>query len=182
MFPDMDPEERNRIFNRFAHIVPIDEDRPRLLAVAEVGVPWAKLGDPLVGAVVRRPLAEGWPASATGGHVDTRVVTNGRLQVVGWAPWSGLADDQRLTVYADPSLEPIRFARVPRPDVAKALGDPSVAYSGFEIVFAPAAGKSVDLTAPLCLLATGTSMGPSVLIADNAGSCGRGPRPPNEAR
>ncbi len=181
-FPDMDPKERNLFFNRFAHIMPIDESRLRLLQENEVGVPWARLGDPLVGAVSRRPLAEGLPTAATGGHVDVRVVADGRMHVGGWAPWSGLADDQRLIVYVDPSLEPVRFARVPRPDVAKALGDPSAVYSGFEIVFAPAAGNAINEAATICLLATGASSGHSTLIAEDSGACRPGPRPPNEAR
>lgn len=176
LFPDIPREELGVIFNRFAHIVPIDEDRPRLLAVNVAGVPWARLADPLIGAVDHRPLGDGLPPGPSGGHVDARVVKDGRIHIFGWAPWSGLAGDQRVSVYSDAALKPVRFQRNPRPDVAKALGDPAAVYSGFEIVLAPTAPGAADGAGPVCLVATGTTMGPEALVAEDAGVCRPGPR------
>ena len=182
LFPDMDPKELNELFNRWAHIVPIDEERPRLLAGTVVGVPWAKLGDPLIGAVDRRSLAEGLPAAPVGGHIDSRVVTDGRIHILGWAPWSGLADGQRLTVFVDGEIAPARFQRHPRPDVAQALGDPAAVYGGFELVLAPTAGGAVEKAGPICLLATGTAKGSAALIGEDTGACRPGAPPVEKAR
>ena len=102
--------------------------------------------------------------------------------VFGWAPWTGLADDQRLTVYGDSRLRPVRFSRIPRPDVAKALSDPALAYSGFELVFAPPAGGAGDVGAPICMVAAGTSNGVPALIVEDSGPCEPGARPVAVAR
>ena len=53
LLPEMDPAELNWIFNRFEHILPIEEDRPRIQvgSLNQILVPWAKLEDPLIGAV-----------------------------------------------------------------------------------------------------------------------------------
>ncbi len=179
LLPEMDPAELNWIFNRFEHILPIEEDKPRIQvgSLNQILVPWAKLEDPLIGAVDVRPLADGLPSAPAGGHIDARVVVDGRLHVFGWAPWTGLADDQRLTVYGDSRLRPVRFSRIPRPDVAKALSNPALAYSGFELVFAPPAGGAGDLGAPICMVAAGTSNGVPALIVEDTGPCQPGARP-----
>ena len=82
-----------------------------------------------------------------------------------------------MTVYGDSRLRPVRFSRIPRPDVAKALSNPALAYSGFELVFAPPAGGAGDLGAPICMVAAGTSNGVPALIVEDTGPCQPGARP-----
>jgi hypothetical protein len=170
-FPDLPAAEFNVDFNRFLHVQPIDEPSLRFLHPNVLGVP---------GGMFEKDFR--WPARVTrlsgpvehaheSGNVDARELRNGRLVVAGWAPWRGLAPGQTLTIYSDVDLRVVQFARVERPDVARVMNDPELAFSGFVLELQPVLPNEDIAHVRACLVAETPAYTGAILLGDGIGAC-----------
>lgn len=172
-FPDLPPAEFDRLFNRFAHVVPIDEPAPRFLQAHVIGVP-------------RRPFEKDirWPVATTtaagpvahahaSGHVDTLTLRDGRLVVAGWAPWRGLGPGQGLKVYSDIGLDVVRFERTRREDVVRVMNGPALEFSGFVLQLQPSRPLADLASLRLCVVAEEPAYPGGVLLGDGVRACAR---------
>jgi hypothetical protein len=177
IFPDLEPDKLDFIFNRYAHITPIDELEPRLITNTMVGVPRRHFLDAaqaqpedVRGIVRAERLTAAVSSIARNGHVDTRREDGNRVVLSGWAPWKGLTANQVLTVLSDVDAQIVRFSRARRPDVVAVHHDPELEYSGFtvEVELASTAG---DPKPRVCLVAQQDASAPRTMIEEPGSRC-----------
>jgi len=135
-YPDLDPKTFNRVFNRYAHIMPTVAWSPSLALADVVAAPPDPFAIPAPVDVERR--ATGAQGPERGGVEQVAVVQLGPrrwgVTASGWCDWSGVRPDQRLGVSLDGDVGRILKAtafRLPRPDIVAKLGDPAVFAAGF---------------------------------------------------
>lgn len=166
VFPELGEAELNQTFNRYAHIVPTAVWRPAVLQQDVIAVPPDRLAIPL-----RADLETGDPAHGPrpAGALDRIELT--RLGVnrwgvagTGWGLWSGVNPEQRLRVTLSDRLKGrvvrVSAFRLPRPDVAAALHDPSLFAAGFGVRVLIEADRPPTGLAPDALVLT--SIDPSL--------------------
>ncbi len=137
-FPQLDAATRDRVFNRFGHIIPKFIPAPDA-AGDQIFVPIQHY------ARNRRLLRDDL-ASAQGnaGNVSSYAIIRNPdhgydIEVVGWVPWHGVNPSQRLLFHGD--ANPVGVIREPRLDVAQAMNDPSLRIAGFRAYFSKPDGS-----------------------------------------
>lgn len=129
-FPELPESTRNRIFNRYSHIIPTPELLPRALTPDSVGVPQAKFMT--MGQVICLAPSSDLPKMS--GKIETSRVQGGALILSGWAPWEGALRDQVLEVSTDPQpTGSIARSLQLRPDLPDMLGRESAIRNGFSL-------------------------------------------------
>jgi hypothetical protein len=155
LFPELDAEERTRLFNRYAHIAVSDTDAvPQLVRFDAVSIPRTRWRDqvffPRDAVILALPAPV--PASV-GGHVESATVVpaRGTIRVTGWAPFDGWDRSQRLEVIADPAPKSIRYVgTVQRFDLGTAVR-PRRELAGFALELGFAEGVDPGRLA-LCVI------------------------------
>jgi len=175
-FPDLAPAEFNETFNRFLHVLPIDEPALRFLQPNVIGVPRRQFEKDFRWPVRIAHLSGPVEHAHESGNVDTLKLRDGRLVVTGWAPWHGLAPGQTLTLYSDVELSVVHFERTQRPDVASVMKQPDLAFSGFELQLQPMRSNEDVAHVRVCMLAEEPAYAGAILLGDGIGACAR-PRP-----
>lgn len=131
-FPRLEPKTFNQVFNRYGHIVPANAAEPATPQADVVIVPAERFAAPLR---VRPGAAAGGPPQA--GSIDAFTALPagpGRweVRVTGWRRWSGMTSSQSLeAALAGGRILAMTAWRLPRPDVAANLGDPTLFAAGF---------------------------------------------------
>jgi len=169
--PDMDAAKRDAIFNRFAHIVVREIREPELVAGLVIAIPRSLFGDRSMAWFSTEPLAKGVPWERRGGHLDIVQSAGRRILLSGWAPWPHTAADPTLTLYTAIPMIADSVQRVARPDVATALGDPSLRDSGFTIELELPEGVMAPVDLHPCLVARDAASGTGVLIEPGGEAC-----------
>jgi hypothetical protein len=158
LYPDLPEPEFERLFDRYAHIIPSFTARPYSPRSDVIELPIFDVATP-----VRVESIAGGAAPApgeAGGFVDAvRIdpVGSGLLRVVGygWAPFRGIEPGQKLGVsFAHAELVSARAIRLPRLDVGRAIGDPAFDISGFALEAIVRAEDPAAVTDGLELTAT----------------------------
>jgi hypothetical protein len=178
LLPEMDPAERDRIFNRSAQIVVRDLDAPRLLAINIAAVPPRAFGAPPERWFSVRPPDEirEWPAP--GGHIAARTVSGRRVALSGWAPWRGLAPGQSLVLYSSLPLSIVSARRFERPDVVAVLRDERLRFSGFLVELDVPEGAGNPDRLAVCLVARDAIAATAALVTPEPGAPACGAAPP----
>lgn len=160
-FPELDDAQRERLFNRYAHIMPAAEVAPRLVRFDAVFVPTA----PFVQAGTLRAVASPGPSEARGGSLDAAAIEDGALVLWGWAPWTGPVATHDLAFAIDaPVPSAAAHAPVLRADLAEHFGRSEAALNGF-LLRIPLADAS--RLPPTCVYALNAG-GERVLLANPA--------------
>jgi hypothetical protein len=134
-FPKLSAADLDSIFNRYAHVVPTDDDSPRLMKEDVVGVPMRSFVRPGSQSAPVRYISEPPPSSEPGGYIDSQRRDGKALVLWGWAPWQGPPDTHEIEVLtrtgsATPPFRAMSF----RPDVGTATKHSVQATNGFLLV------------------------------------------------
>jgi len=157
-FPDMPSAEFDTIFNRYSHIVPVEESAPRLIQADSVAVPVGMFQKTALVRYVPSPMQ---PLDDDG-HIDSAALEPGRLVVSGWGPWTGPLESHELEISVSPpaSGAPTR-ALVIRSDLPSATRQRVSASNGFSLTIPLSAGATPPA---LCLVAHDTTTGKRTLL------------------
>lgn len=159
-YPDMPPAEFNTIFNRYSHIMPLPECRPRLIQADAIAVPVGthKFAQ---ARYVQAPL----PATETGGGSIDRVERkDDLLKLSGWGSWTGPIQGRVMEVSADsmPTGPAIQVTNI-RADLPLSTDGKVSALSGFTLSIPLGSG----VTHPsVCLVAYDKSTGKRNLLSN----------------
>ncbi len=152
-FPDMPPEEFNRVFNRYAHIILGDTDVPRILQTDMVVLPQHVFHPKYERKQI---LIESINISSnkilSGGHIDHVDIENDYIKIEGW----GLFIDDPILYLNTPHPVQAHFARMNRPDVVMAMKDDRLHFSGFVLTLKR---EDMDLSRNFCLYIEDKEMG-----------------------
>ncbi|WP_116645205.1 hypothetical protein [Salinivibrio sp. HTSP] len=153
MYPDMEASTLNFIFNRYAHIYVSDKiQTPETPFPDQIHVPiWdvkPKSNDEHYQTLTR--LTDDYKAESTFGVVDVVDIGDEFIQIKGWA------QSNRRSILGNIDLSNLIYSeRIRRPDVANALDQPDMMYSGFKLVFKKTdAIKKVLKEQGICLVST----------------------------
>ena len=136
-FPELGDAKFNNIFNRYARIELAPVNEPYVAANDLIFVPIAPFLSPAEAAEMTPEVS--WqhtpPASSEpGGYVDELRTIGNQVVVSGWAMLDPKDRGNRLIIVSDqPRRVIISAAPTFRPDVANALGDGKLLYSGIEL-------------------------------------------------
>jgi len=131
LFPALPEAYFNYIFNRYAHIVIYDGEKIRLPSSDLIWIPSTKIG----GKASKKEwrvvqMKEAVPA-LSGGSLGRIIIRGNQLIVSGWLMSEVHHFASNLEIKKEQVLSAVKFAR---PDVAKALDDVNLLFSGFNIV------------------------------------------------
>lgn len=143
-FPELSEETIWRAFNRYAQIIPGAMRDVELASRDAVLVPIHRFGLRL--PVVFENSSRAAEQFAVKGSVDSFNHTELRpglwkIDVRGWCYCENWAPDQRITIRPSAALEgkgriiEARAVRLPRPDVAKVLGNEKLSFAGYLLSF-----------------------------------------------
>lgn len=129
-FPQLPPDQFEVTFNRYSHIVPMNEGAPRLLQSDAIIVPVNLFQKTAPVRFVSEQVA----ANGMGGHLEKPFIDRGSLVVSGWGIWSGPPSAHELEILMDPppAAAPLR-AIVVRPDLPAATAQKVAASNGFTL-------------------------------------------------
>lgn len=131
-FPSLPAYELETIFNRFSHIVPVQEDVPRVLAEHAVGVPVQPFLT--VNPIPVHYVPQVRQGLRPEGHVDHVEIRSNAMVISGWGAWTGPAKDHILEVKMTP--EPVGEASssvLVRADLPQATHHGVSALNGFTL-------------------------------------------------
>jgi hypothetical protein len=158
LYPDLPEPEFERVFDRYAHVVPSFAPRPHNPRSDVIALPIFDVATPIRVEPVAADAAS--TPDGPGGSVDAVEIAPagpGLFRVVarGWAPFRDIAPEQRLAISsARAELVSARAIRLPRVDVGRALGDAAFDTSGFAIEAIVRAEDPAAVTDGLQLIAT----------------------------
>lgn len=101
-----------------------------------------------------------------GGYLDAVIPHDGRLTVLGWAPWKGNTPAQGLWVLTDAAVLDVKLSSVLRPDVARVMGDARYAESGFRLILTLKDAPRPGAVPRVCVAAHDGSSGETYLLQD----------------
>ena len=158
-FPDMSTTEFETIFNRYSHIVPVEENAPRRMIEADaVAVP--------VGLFQKHAPVRYVPSPTqqldVDGHIDRAVLEAGGLVLLGWGPWTGPLEAHELEISIAPptSGAPTRALAI-RLDLPPGTQQRISALNGFSLTIPLSAGA---IPHALCLVAHDPTTGKRTLL------------------
>ena len=107
------------------------------------------------------------------GHLDTVAVNGTRIRVTGWTHLTAVLPQRTFTMVSTPALRSASpMAVVARPDVAFAMRDPELLFSGFSVDLDFEAPQQAQEAAPsLCVVVTAPDR-PAARIAVSPAGCG----------
>lgn len=134
MFPDMTPNELNKVFNRFAHIVISPGiQQPAVMAPDAVKIP----GPTLCQSLASMSASQARAVTATG-FIEAADRRDGTFIVTGWTPTHGPAAASQFFIGGGSKKYRVKQVEaMPRPDVANVLNDARLFCSGFRVAFVP---------------------------------------------
>ena len=164
-FPDMPTNEFETAFNRFSHIVPVQEERPRLLAEHAVGVPIRPFMTANSIQVRHVPMIP--QGLQSDGHIDRAELRSNSVAIMGWASWTGPAKDHVLEVKmtSEPAGEALSSVLV-RSDLPQATKQAISALNGFTLLVPLAEGSRLPR---ICIVSHDMSTGRRSLLRNPAG-------------
>ncbi|MBK9954584.1 MAG: hypothetical protein IPP18_05445 [Rhodocyclaceae bacterium] len=164
-FPDVPPYEFDTVFNRFSHIVPVQEGHPRLLAEHAVGVPVQPFltTNPIPVRYVSK-IPHGLQSD---GHIDRVELRSNGVAIMGWAAWTGPVKDRVLEVKVipEPAGEALSSVLV-RSDLPRATDQGVSALNGFTLLVPLPSGSDLP---SVCVVAYDTRTGRRVLLLNPTG-------------
>jgi hypothetical protein len=164
-FSDMPTNEFETVFNRFSHIVPVQEERPRLLAEHAVGVPVQPFLT--VNPIQVRYISKIPQDLQSYGHVDRAELRSTGVALMGWAGWTSPVKDRVLEVKVtpEPTGEALSSVLI-RSDLPQATKQAVSALNGFTILVPMAQGSSLPR---VCVVAYDASTGQRSLLRNPVG-------------
>lgn len=162
-FPDLPADDLERVFNRFAHIVPDGVGSPRVLLDHAIAVPIHQFQRSLATLTVDSEVP---PPAPLGDQLDA-VVSDGRtLWISGWAPWTGPPERHALEIHLRPPASGVpNRAIVIRPDLPTKTGRAMSVFNGFLLQIPYDAAESPAL----CLVALDEPSGMRWLLPNPPG-------------
>ena len=165
LYPAMTEQERNEIFNRYAHMNLADVPTPILMQADVIAIPLQSFQ----GGNSDRSVELGYAGLVAdrGGSIDQVDYLPDRVEIHGWAPWKGESTGQKLHLVTAWPVRKTVLRTVLRPDVALHFGDGGYYRSGFAIdVFlsGPITGKEA-----FSLISTDSKTSSAVLLAGPTG-------------
>jgi hypothetical protein len=129
IFPEMKSDDLNRVFNRYAHIMPTETNIPELIQLDLVSIPVNSLNK----VIPVRYVQDVYVPIQLGGYVD-RVVLDGKYLIVdGWAPWFGSMGTRQLEIMISSNSGKAVALAVNRPDLPAATGGVIRGVNGFNL-------------------------------------------------
>jgi len=162
-FPEMPTTEFETVFNRYSHIIPREETKPRLLSPDSVSVPVRAFQKTAPIRYVPSPSR----VLDVDGNIDRVAIEHGDLLVSGWGPWTGPLDTHELEVSVNATTfgPPTRLLVI-RPDLPPATAQKVSVLNGFSLRIPLGAGVTVPA---LCLFAHDASTGKRTLLHNPPG-------------
>ena len=164
-FPDMPTREFETVFNRFSHIVPVQEERPRLLAEHAVGVPVQPF---LTANPIQVRYVSKIPQDLqSDGYIDRAELRSNSVAIMGWASWTGPAKDHalELKMTPEPAGEALSSVLV-RSDLPQVTKQGVSALNGFTLLVPLVEGSYMPR---VCVVAYDMSTGRRSLLRNPAG-------------
>jgi hypothetical protein len=133
VFPDIETNELNQLFNRSAVIGLSLTSKSALVGPGHVRIPMHA-----VSTIFQNPRSLSWRSlpeaySDEGGYIDTIRCEKDQLVIEGWAKWLSVSSLQGLQVISDDAPLSSEFRIMLRYDVVAALNEPHLVRSGFEV-------------------------------------------------
>jgi hypothetical protein len=157
-FPEMPSTELETVFNRYSHIIPGEENEPRLMSLDSISVPLSPFQK-------MAPIRYVTPPAQTldvDGNIDGVAIEHGALVVSGWGPWTGPLEAHELEVSVTAAtLGPPTRSLVIRPDLPPGTAQRVSAMNGFTLRIPLAAGVT---SSALCLVAHDASTDKRTLL------------------
>lgn len=165
LFPDMEAQQFNNVFNRYAHIHLSNEDAPYSPQADVIRVPQS-----VFGVKKQEPsIIDITPLSGTtndlGGYIDIVEISDNQIILRGWGMISSKESVFHTNLNGDIGAV---LERSRRPDVVAALKDTRLSQAGFSLTFTldhPASAD--DLLDKLCLYTQDVAFGVKQLQSGN---------------
>lgn len=137
-------DELNILFNRYEHVVlSAAISKPTLMQADAVVLPVKDFVERRDIVVLQVSTIDSMGA---GGHIDSINYSKDKIEFIGWALWLGRPRDRVLGIHCNRRISELHAYSIMRPDVAKALKDGSLLYSGFRLLATVASGKENNLS------------------------------------
>lgn len=163
-FPDLGESKLNEIFNRYAHIILVNEHKPKLLQSDAVTIPISTFNKSARMVKIGMPNTVPFQVS---GFIDSFVNEGKSYKVVGWAPWKGENSSQSLYLIVNYPVKDTHLSTMSRPDVASSLGSDDYLLSGFSVEFTLNDTEKIKPdNISLCLVAVDTNTNQNFVVAE----------------
>jgi hypothetical protein len=162
LFPQMDEQHFNQVFNRYAHIYLSDDPVPNSPQADVIRVPKAVFAIKEAEVKIDQLFRLDHEGSVdAGGYVDSILVDGSNLTIVGWGMISGAP----ATFHSNLSNDmPVKIKSVARPDVVGALNDSRLINAGFRLEFKLMEGQNIQ---ELCLFTKDPVFGMKKIMPGN---------------
>lgn len=163
LFPEMDAQSFNQIFNRYAHIHLTAEGRPSSPQADVIRVPKYVFGlNEEKSTKLTEIINFNAQDDGVGGFIDSIEINGSNLVIVGW----GMISDDKASFFANfPEKISSTYEIVSRPDVVSALKDTRLINSGFVLRFEMPIDFSIE---KLCLYTKDSIFGVKKLLPGNS--------------
>ena len=158
LFPDLHDEKFNFLFNRYAHVQVAAIKAPFLPQRDVVTIPLARVAPPLPEPTVT--IAKRAPKAKEGGFVHVEENSSTHFKLTGWGLFDLLSPNRRMTLVSSAVITKATISTQIRPDVAHAMDDPRLLFSGFALEIHFADKKAI---APVCLITEDSTFGRHLL-------------------
>lgn len=162
LFPQMDEQHFNQVFNRYAHIHLSDDSVPNSPQADVIRIPKAVFGIKEAEVKIDKLSRLEYEGSVeAGGYVDSISSDGSIITIVGW----GMISDISTTFHSNLRVDiAVKVSSVSRPDVVGALKDKRLANSGFKLEFGLSEGQNIE---DFCLYTKDPIFGVKKIIPGN---------------
>lgn len=157
MYPNMDKESLNMIFNRYAHIGLTDADVPSSPYPDQIKIPKQDIVSltQQFTPIFSLPNTISTKDISAAGHIDSIDVTSKTITLRGWA----FSPKHQLYINGFSDKELIDSTVIRREDVVNTMQDDKLLYSGFSMTF------QNSINQPICIISYSPEYGYHKLIA-----------------